>query len=207
MIIKETYTHPVSGEKFARIYSSKDFCIEKNNILYVEVISDLNTDLSGYTETFIPIPSKIVDASTFYQQIVGNNRKITIANFNNGLLKLKEILRNVSPEDAYRINFLYPEWTYNTEYITNDKVMYNNKMYVAISNSQGETTPDKDNAFEEVIPPQDIVEEWDNAYSKTYDIGDKVKIGSHIYVSLINNNTWSPIDFPAAWQLEEGSQV
>lgn len=203
MIIKETYIHPISGEKFARIYSNRDFYIEKNNILYTEIISDFNTDLSGYTETFIPILSKIVDASMFYQQIIGNNRKITVTNFNNGLLKLKEILRNVSPEDAYRINFLYPEWIYNTKYIINDKVIYNNKMYLAISNSDGLITPDKDDAFEEIIPPQDIIEEWDTAYSKIYNIGDKVKVGSHVYKSLINNNIWSPIDFPAAWQLIE----
>jgi len=46
--------------------------------------------------------------------------------------------------------------------------------------------------------------EWEE---KTYRLGDKVKYGEHIFESLINNNIWSPENFPDAWKLIEGSQV
>ena len=201
MIIKETYISDNSDKPLWRLYSNEDFYILKDGILYSEVIENQDADLSGYIETSAPIAEKIIDASTFYKTIIGN-RRITESKLNNGLLKLKDILREISSEDAYRISFLCPEWLYNTSYVIGDKVYYENKLYEAIESSNGLLPPDEDNAFLEVKAPQDVIEEWDNSYSKLYRRGDKVKIGTHIYVSLIDNNIWSPIDFPAAWQLE-----
>jgi hypothetical protein len=34
-------------------------------------------------------------------------------------------------------------------------------------------------------------------------IGDKVKYEGVIYVSLIDNNIWSPVAYPAGWQIVE----
>ena len=61
--------------------------------------------------------------------------------------------------------------------------------------------PDKSVDFSEIQLPQDVVLNWDMNYEHNYNKGDRVKVGSHIYESLIENNTWSPIDFPGAWEL------
>lgn len=50
--------------------------------------------------------------------------------------------------------------------------------------------------------PQEPVEsapaEWEQ---KTYMIGDKVTFNGNVYESVIDNNVWSPTDYPAGWQL------
>lgn len=204
MIIKEEYISSNSENPLWKLYSNEDFYLLKNEILYDEAIENQEADLSGYIETSIPIPEKTINANDFYNTIIGK-RRITISQLNNGLLKLKDILREIPSEDAYRIKFLCPEWLYNTSYVIGDKVYYNNKLYEVITDTNGQLTPEEDNAFLEIRPPQDIIEEWDNSYSHNYRRGDKVKIGTHIYTSLIENNIWSPTEFPAAWQLE-GSQ-
>lgn len=38
--------------------------------------------------------------------------------------------------------------------------------------------------------------------SDAYQTGDRVSYNGTIYVSLIDNNTWSPEDYPAGWQVE-----
>lgn len=52
-----------------------------------------------------------------------------------------------------------------------------------------------------VDPEADEVPEWvqpdsTNAYAK----GDRVTFDGKVWESLIDNNVWSPADYPAGWQ-------
>ena len=206
MIIKEIITNPNTNKLQGKIYSNKDYYIQKDNILYTEVIGNENIDIHDYTETLIPIPDKIISANEFYQEIIGVLREITKSELQIGLETIKEFLRTFPSNQIYKISFLCPEWRPNTNYIIGDKIYYNHSLYEAISPSEGLSFPDEDNAFKLIERPQELIEEWSNIYNKIYKKGEKVKIGTHIYTSLMNNNIWSPVDFPAAWQLEESQE-
>ena len=39
--------------------------------------------------------------------------------------------------------------------------------------------------------------------SDAYQVGDKVIFDGDVYVSLINNNVWSPISYPNGWEVVE----
>lgn len=205
MIIKEVIIAPNSSDKLYRIYSNNDFYLRKGDILYTEVIEAQENSKENYIETTIPIPEKIINSNTFYQELVGN-RSITESVFYKGKEILHNILQTIPVETLYHISFLLPEWTPEKVYNSGDKVFYKNRIYEATDTVEI-TPPDFSSAFKKIEPPQDLIEEWDNSYSKTYRKGDKVKIGTHIYTSLIDDNIWSPLDFPAAWQLiDEGNQ-
>lgn len=47
-------------------------------------------------------------------------------------------------------------------------------------------------------PAEQTPLEWEQ---KTYMIGDRVIFNGNIYESVIDNNVWTPADYPAGWQL------
>lgn len=51
--------------------------------------------------------------------------------------------------------------------------------------------------------PEDIPEWVQPDATNPYMTGDKVVFDGQVYESLIDNNTWSPADYPAGWQLTE----
>ena len=53
-------------------------------------------------------------------------------------------------------------------------------------------------------PTGDTVLDWEQPDSTNgYMVGDKVKFEGHIYVSIIDNNIWSPTAYPEGWELVE----
>jgi hypothetical protein len=36
-------------------------------------------------------------------------------------------------------------------------------------------------------------------------MGDRVTFEGQVWVSLVDSNAWSPAEYPAGWELEEGS--
>ena len=105
----------------------------------------------------------------------------------------------------YNINLAVFEGLYYTE----DDVLYicirdsGNPLYATAASLIG-------NYFEvvtghEIEPepaPEEPVEqtppEWEQ---KIYMIGDRITFNGNIYESVIDNNVWSPADYPAGWQL------
>ena len=44
------------------------------------------------------------------------------------------------------------------------------------------------------------IAEWEQPNgASAYSIGDKVLFEGSVYESLIDNNVWSPVDYPAGW--------
>lgn len=52
-----------------------------------------------------------------------------------------------------------------------------------------------------LIPDTNVIPEWEQPDStNAYNIGDKVIFNGKVYESLINNNVWSPADYPGGWK-------
>lgn len=112
----------------------------------------------------------------------------------------------LTDEDALEVPMLFPRWRTDTAYAVGDRVYYEGTLYKVLiaHTSQSDWTPDvAPSLFAEVlIPDPEVIPEWvqpdsTNPYMK----GDKVRFKDDIYESLIDNNVWSPADYPAGWQL------
>ena len=124
-------------------------------------------------------------------------------------LQERTILDYASDEDAYTMRYLYPEWLGNgLTYKTNDRLMYNDKLYKVLQDhtSQSDWTPDTASSlYVEIADPSNEYPEFKqptgahDAYAK----GDKVTFEGKHYISLIDANVYSPTAYPAGWQLVE----
>lgn len=118
---------------------------------------------------------------------------------------------SVSLEDAQAIEAveLFPAWKADTEYIVGDRVRYNGVLYKVLQGhtSQDGWTPDESpSLFARVlIPDPEQIPVWEQPDStNAYMTGDKVYFPTaedDIYESLIDNNVWSPVDYPAGWKI------
>lgn len=118
---------------------------------------------------------------------------------------------SVSLEDAQAIEAveLFPAWKADTEYIVGDRVRYNGVLYKVLQGhtSQDSWTPDDSpSLFARVlIPDPEQIPVWEQPDStNAYMTGDKVYFPTaedDIYESLIDNNVWSPVDYPAGWKI------
>ena len=100
----------------------------------------------------------------------------------------------------------YASWKADVEYSADDRREYDGKLYRCVQGhtSQEGWEPDKTPALWTEIS----VEEWPewaqpSGAQDAYMIGDKVTYNGQHYISLIDNNTWSPEAYPAGWQLME----
>lgn len=111
----------------------------------------------------------------------------------------------LNDEDALEAITLFPPWTSDTIYATNDRVRYQNVLYKCLQShtSQSNWTPDNANSLwaKVLIPDHTIIPEWEQPDStNAYQIGDKVLFEGKIYESVIANNIWSPSAYPAGWR-------
>lgn len=113
---------------------------------------------------------------------------------------------SLSDEDALTGVELFPRWNGDgVEYKADERVSYNDILFKCLQahTSQITWTPtDTPSLWAKVlIPDPEVIPDWEqpdstNAYMK----GDKVRYNGKIYESLIDNNIWSPNDYPAGWQ-------
>ena len=118
-------------------------------------------------------------------------------------VKLRDL---AADEVALQVPNLYPEWKENVNYVSNERVLYNEVLYKVLQNhtSQETWTPtDAPSLFAKVlIPDADVIPEWEQPDSTNpYMKGDKVTYNGVVYVSTINNNTWSPETY--GWEIVE----
>lgn len=104
-------------------------------------------------------------------------------------------------------------------YHTGDTVLHNDKKWVSdIDNNVWEpgvygwsevdetTEPDPEPEPEPEEPSGDDVPDFvqPTGAHDAYNTGDRVRFtDGHVYESLVDNNVWSPADYPSAWQLVE----
>jgi hypothetical protein len=61
-------------------------------------------------------------------------------------------------------------------------------------------------SWREIVPEGAPPPEWQRPQAHNpYMAGDRVSFEGQVWVSLIDNNAWSPTEYPAGWELEEGS--
>lgn len=109
-------------------------------------------------------------------------------------VKLREM---ATDEMSLQVPNLYPIWREEMDYVVGERVLYNDVLYKVLQahTSQADWTPDvATSLFAKVlIPDEDIIPEWEQPDSTNgYMIGDKVMYNGLVYVSIVDNNVWTP---------------
>ncbi len=102
---------------------------------------------------------------------------------------------------------LYEPYEIGKDYKVDDIFKYEGKLYKVIQEhtSQEGWIPSELPALYLSMMPENIIPEWvqPTGIHDAYNIGDKVIYEGQVYESTIDNNTWSPIDYPQGWKLED----
>ena len=124
--------------------------------------------------------------------------------------KLREMMHkaavSLGDEDALEAVELFPAWKADTAYAADDRIRYGEKLYrcVQAHTSQADWTPDVTPAlWTEVAKPGEIpVWKQPTGAQDAYNKGDRVwypEKNTTVFESIIDNNVWSPADYPQGW--------
>lgn len=121
---------------------------------------------------------------------------------------IEKAIESLEDEEALDAVELHPSWGTDTEYAADIRVRYNDVLYKCLQThtSQASWTPDVSPSLwaRVLIPDPEVIPDWVQPDSTNpYMTGDKVRFEDHVYVSLIDNNIWSPTAYPAGWELIE----
>lgn len=123
-----------------------------------------------------------------------------------------EILaENLDDEAAIDAVELFPNWAVGVEYAKDERVRYNGILYKVLQphTSQEDWTPDTASSLfaRVLIPDPEVIPVWEQPDSTNpYMKGDKVHYPTaddDIYESTVDNNVWSPVDYPDGWKIVE----
>ena len=120
--------------------------------------------------------------------------------------ELNEIVSNMTDEEAVERAILFSNWVSGKAYSVGERVRYGGRIFKVLQahTSQDDWTPSRaPSLFAEVLTSEDgEPQEWVQPSSTNpYLTGDKVIYNGLVYESLIDNNTWSPADYPDGWKL------
>lgn len=127
------------------------------------------------------------------------------------LTKIGKIVANQVTDDvvALTIQEFYDIWEVGISYPVGRYITHNDILYKVLTEhtSQASWTPDvSPGLFAKVLidPSGETIPEWVRPDStNAYMIGDKVMFEGVIYESIIDNNIWSPTEYPTGWKLVE----
>lgn len=135
---------------------------------------------------------------------------ITIAKAYKLRQRIVEASVSLPDEDAIEAVELFENWKPGQDYIVGKRLRYIDKLYKVnqAHTSQSDWTPDITPAlYTEVAKPGEIpVWRQPTGAQDAYNTGDKVHFptaSDPVYESTIDNNVWSPTDYPQGWQLVE----
>lgn len=122
--------------------------------------------------------------------------------------KILEMAVHLTDEEASEIVFAMPKWVPDRGYSIGDRVRYGEHIYKVLQahTSQADWLPSiTPSLYARILPGQDgsgeDIGDWEQPDSTNpYMTGDKVRFDGKIYESLIDNNIWSPADYPAGWR-------
>lgn len=124
-------------------------------------------------------------------------------------------VQTLPDEQALLVPSVFPIWQVGAAYEVGFKVRHKNILYkvLQVHTSQADWTPDVAVSLfakvltEPVVDPETgeiNIPKWKQPDSTNpYMTGDKVNYDGVIYESTINNNVWSPADYPAGWKVVE----
>lgn len=124
-----------------------------------------------------------------------------------GSLIEKRVLANATDAEAYVMRFMYPEYVVGATYNKGDRFMWEGKFYKVISSDSFKSTeewkPDiSPSLYVEITDPNVEYPEFkqpintETAYMKD----DKITYKNEKYISLIDNNVYSPETYPDSWE-------
>lgn len=112
---------------------------------------------------------------------------------------IEKAAESLPDEDALEAVELFPIWESDTEYTTDERVSYADKLYRCVQShtSQANWTPDVTPAlWTEVAKPGEIpVWKQPTGAQDAYQKGDKVHYPGKddpVYISTVDNNVWEP---------------
>lgn len=122
--------------------------------------------------------------------------------------KIDSIINAYTDEQAADNVVLFPKWIVDKQYLVGNRVRHNGKLYKVLQahTSQADWTPDVAvSLFAEILTGEDDKPKpWEKPDSTNpYMAGDKVIFNDMVYESLIDNNLWSPDEYPAGWRVVE----
>ena len=127
--------------------------------------------------------------------------------------QIETMAQSLDDETAETVPELFPEWNPDScSYVTGDRVKRNGLLYKVLqphTSQAGWTPEDAPSLFARILAGQDGTEigVWEQPDStNTYMTGDRTHyptMADPIYESLIDNNVWSPEEYPQGWQLIE----
>ena len=99
---------------------------------------------------------------------------------------------------------LYDNYQVGKSYKADDIFKYEGKLYKVIQEhaSLENWIPSELPALYLNMMPENVIPEWVQPMGShdAYKVGDKVIYEGKVYESLIDNNTWSPKDYPQGWE-------
>lgn len=120
--------------------------------------------------------------------------------------QLDALISEMTDEQALESSVFFREWNGNgVIYEVGQRITYNDILYKVLQShtSQMDWTPDVSPSLyaKVLISDENTIPEWQQPDStNAYMTGDKVMFEEKTYESLIDNNIWNPIDYPAGWQ-------
>lgn len=116
--------------------------------------------------------------------------------FVEAFIKLREL---ATDEMSLEVPNLYPTWKAETEYKTNERVLFDGILYKVLQDHKSQDTwipPIVPSLFAKVLIPSDEIPLWEQPDSTNgYMMGDKVIYEGKTYESTINNNVWKPSEY------------
>ena len=110
----------------------------------------------------------------------------------------------LSEEELLDMIYLYEGYQVDKSYKVDDIFKYEGKIYKVIQEhtSQEDWIPTGLPALYLSMMPENVIPEWKQPTGShdSYSIGDKVIYEGKVYESLIDGNTWSPVDYPQGWE-------
>lgn len=190
-----------------KVYSDKDFYIQYKGNYYDFVILNNLDNLENITETDIAMPSIFINKEQFIQTFIPDFPQLTQERIETAHNELLNILNSLDNERAYKMFFLYKTWHRNNKYKGGEIIYFERNLYRVINSHTSNLFPSQDTTnYKKLDKPNSFIEDW-SSLNMPYQLGDKVKVGKYIYQSTLENNIWTPVDFPAGWILIEGSQA
>ena len=128
---------------------------------------------------------------------------------------ISELASSLTDEQAAKVPWAYPAWEAGTEYALGDRVTFDGAVYRVIQahESQEAHTPNAAaSLYAAVLPGQQGNEgseeegypDWVQPDSTNpYMTGDRVSYEGTVYESTVDNNVWSPADYPQGWSVVE----
>lgn len=111
---------------------------------------------------------------------------------------------SLTDEQALQVPNVFPLWKAGVQYLVGERILFDGKLYKVLTQhkSQEDWQPDiAPSLFAKVLVGNDQPLEWQQPDSTNpYMKGDKVLFNGKVYASLIDNNVWSPTDYPAGWE-------